>query len=94
MQVKMIDFGRAKKYCDPKTGIHDPFRENVPFAGAPYFASINAHRGVALSRRDDLISLGYFLIYFLKEANLPWPVLSSSSSSSSVHHTPDHLVLV
>lgn len=39
--------------------------------GTPRFASVAAQEGVELSRKDDLISLGYTLVYLLK-GSLPW----------------------
>ena len=69
--VYLIDFGVSKIFYDTKKKLHIPFKDNKEFRGTIRYASINAHLGHELSRRDDLESLGYSLILFL-QGKLPW----------------------
>ncbi|MCQ2820031.1 MAG: casein kinase 1 family protein [archaeon] len=69
--VYLIDFGLSKKYRSSRTLIHNPFTCKKKLTGTARYASINALQGYEQSRRDDLESLGYVLLYFLK-GNLPW----------------------
>ena len=69
--VYILDFGLAKKYRSSRTLEQFPFVNRRKITGTARYASINALRGYEQSRRDDLESVGYVLIYFLK-GKLPW----------------------
>ena len=69
--IYMIDYGISKRYIDSKTKEHIPYQEGKKIVGTVKFASLYTHLGIEQSRRDDLESLAYILIYFWK-GNLPW----------------------
>ena len=75
--LHIIDFGLAKQYRDPRTHIHIKYQPHTSPIGTARYASINAQSGSELSRRDDLESLIYILIYPLR-GSLSWQDISGS----------------
>ena len=73
--IYIIDFGISRKYRSSRTGKHLKFQIIGKMFGTVRYASYNASRGVEQSRRDDLESIGYMLIY-LATGTLPWQGIS------------------
>jgi serine/threonine protein kinase len=69
--IYLIDFGLAKRYRDEYTHIHIPLKENRNLTGTARYASCNAHNGLEQSRRDDMESIAYVILYFFRK-KLPW----------------------
>ena len=86
--LHIIDLGLSKRYRHPTTRIHIPYmfssclipsyREDKTLTGTPRYASLGNHLGTEQSRRDDLESLGYIFIYFLR-GKLPWQGIHADS---------------
>lgn len=75
--VYMIDFGLSKTFMDNGKHIPNTFKKRG-LVGTARYASVNAHLGNELSRKDDLESLMYMLAY-LMNGRLPWQDLLARS---------------
>lgn len=69
--IYIIDFGLCKKYRSSRTGKHIIFSKNKKFIGTFEYCSIHTMKGIELTRRDDMESIGYMLIYLIT-GTLPW----------------------
>ena len=75
--IYLIDFGLARKYRSSRTGKHIKFKNLKVINGSFRYISLNAIRGYEQSRRDDLESLGYMLVFLINKT-LPWYKVESS----------------
>mmetsp|Transcript_13578 Transcript_13578/g.21197 ORF Transcript_13578/g.21197 Transcript_13578/m.21197 type:complete len:201 (+) Transcript_13578:451-1053(+) len=78
--LHVVDMGLAKRYIDPVTNQHLAFRDDKSLTGTARYASVHAHKGEELSRRDDFEAIGYVLVY-LYTGYLPWQNLHSHSKN-------------
>src|SRR6266850_1857651 len=69
--IYLIDFSLARQFRDPATYLHTPYTTKHSIIGTLMFTSINSQQGHTQSRRDDLESLAYTII-FLVCGHLPW----------------------
>merc|ERR1712178_475139 len=76
--VYIIDFGLSKMYWDKPRNQHCQMKQKLSLTGTARYASINAHKGVEQSRRDDLEAIGHMFLYFLRGA-LPWSGLDAKT---------------
>lgn len=81
-RVFLIDFGLTRLFRDPATYKHVTQVKGLDMIGTVRYSSINSHLGLTQSRRDDLESLAYVIVYLVK-GRLPWQGIA-------VHPGQDH----
>jgi serine/threonine protein kinase len=86
--IYMIDFGLANRYIDSDTWQHISYRNGKKLVGTARYASINTHLGMEQSRRDDLESLGYLMIYLLN-GSLPWETVVAETKEEKIKKIED-----
>ena len=77
-KVFLIDYGVSTMYIDPRTREHAMFTGNNGLIGTASYVSVNTHLGEQQRRRDDLESIAYMLIRFMR-GSLPWQAVKVKS---------------
>ena len=88
--IYLIDFGFCKSYI--KDGKHIEQKKISSLIGSRTYASINTHYYLELSRKDDLESVGYMLIYFYL-GSLSWQDISEITHKGDINETIKNLKL-
>ena len=74
--IYLIDFGLSKKISNDK--LLPSIKTDRNIIGTMRYISMNTHQGYEQGRRDDLESLFYIIIYFIK-GELPWQNIKSKT---------------
>ncbi|KAK0450510.1 putative casein kinase-1 hhp1 [Desarmillaria tabescens] len=69
--IKIIDFGISKPFSHGPPSKYNPLKDRRVIVGSLYWASLNSHKGIDLSPRDDIESLAYIALFLLR-GHLPW----------------------
>ena len=68
-KVLILDFGLVSSYLTD--GVHKGLEQHG-FQGTPHFGSISGLKKFTLSRRDDIESLGYCIMFLIERHTIPW----------------------
>ena len=80
----LIDFGLCRKFKSSNTGKHISPKNLGKFTGTSRYASVYAMAGNEQSRRDDIESIGYMIIFLMKK-RLPWQGIKGNSYKECYH---------
>jgi serine/threonine protein kinase len=86
--LALIDYGLSRSFLDRATGRPFPPRDRPGFVGTAKYASVNAHAGWELGRRDDLYSW-FFSLFEMWTGQLPWGHLEDKQSVYAAKCTID-----
>jgi casein kinase 1 len=75
--IYLLDFGKSKKFMD-SNDVHIQMKTNKLAVGNVRYTSLNSDKGIEQSRRDDLETLFYIALYFLK-SKLPWQGIKAAN---------------
>lgn len=88
--IYLIDFGISRFYINIK-GCHIPYVDNKKYMGNIIFMSLNVSNGIEPTRRDDMESIGYILIYILT-GYLPWNIIDDKDKDTTKSLRNDSIV--
>lgn len=81
--IFLINLGLVRQFRNPATYIHIQYTSKHPIVGTLEFMSVNGQQGHTQSRRDDLESLAYTII-FAARGHLPWIAASIRKDHKAV----------
>lgn len=87
--VCLIDFGLCKRY--DYDGTHIEEKQITSIIGSVNFVSLNVHKGIEPSRRDDVESCIYIILYLLLNGELPWSKKDNENNMNNIVYLKEQL---